>query len=98
MTEKLKFVQGSGNAFIDPGFDKVKAKNRQLRSDLMMCIEEFCRTTGKSRAATAKALQLTQPRLNALLKGRLSRFNLDALVKIASRAGMKVRLVIEKAA
>ena len=43
-------------------------------------------------------LCLTQPRLNALLKGRLSQFSLDALVKIASRAGLNVRLVIKKAA
>jgi predicted XRE-type DNA-binding protein len=42
--------------------------------------------------------RLTQPRLNALLKGRIDLFSLDALVNIANRAGLNVRLVIRKAA
>jgi predicted XRE-type DNA-binding protein len=46
----------------------------------------------------AKLLGLTQPRLNALLKGRLGQFSLDALVNIASRAGLNVRPVVKKAA
>ena len=51
-----------------------------------------------TQAAAAKALGLTQPRLNALLKGRIGLFSLDALVNIASRAGLNVRLIVKKAA
>lgn len=51
-----------------------------------------------TQAAAAKTLGLTQPRLNAFLKGRLSQFSLDALVTIASRAGLNVRLAVKKAA
>lgn len=98
MTEKLKDVRGSGNIFIDLGFNKIEAENLRLRSDLMIRIVEFYRKSGMTQAAAAKALGLTQPRLNALLKGRLSLFSLDALVNIASRAGLNVRLVVKKAA
>ena len=51
-----------------------------------------------TQAAAAKALGITQPRLNALLKGKISLFSLDALVNIANRAGLDVRLVIRKVA
>jgi len=51
-----------------------------------------------TQAAAAKALGLTQPRLNALLTGKIGLFSLDALVNIASRAGLNVRLVVKKAA
>ena len=64
----------------------------------MMKIENFYRRSGLTQAGAAKILGLTQPRLNALLKGRIGLFSLDALVNIASRAGLNVRLVIKKAA
>jgi plasmid maintenance system antidote protein VapI len=44
-----------------------------------------------THAQAAKALGITQPRLNALLKGRIGLFSLDALVNIASRAGLNGR-------
>ena len=98
MSGKLKRVVGSDNIFIDLGFDKVEAENLKMRSDLMIRIVEFHRKSGMTQAAAAKALGLTQPRLNALLKGKIGQFSLDALVNIASRAGMNVRLVVKKAA
>jgi predicted XRE-type DNA-binding protein len=98
MAEKLKFVRGSGNIFIDLGIDRIEAENLKLRSELMIRVEEFYRKSGMTQAKAAKALGLTQPRFNALLKGKIGLFSLDALVNIASRAGLNVRLVIKKAA
>ena len=40
----------------------------------------------------AEMLELTQLRLNALLKGRVELFSLDALAQIAMRAGLTVRV------
>jgi predicted XRE-type DNA-binding protein len=98
MSEKLKMTRSSGNVFRDMGFSKAEAENLRLRSQLMRQIDAYCRESGVTQAAAARVLGLTQPRLNALLKGRLSQFSLDALVNIASNAGMNVRLVVKKAA
>lgn len=98
MARKLKITTGTGNIFLDLGIPKVEAKNLKLRSELMMQIDDLCRESGMTQAQAAKALGLTQPRLNALLKGRIGLFSLDALVNIASRAGLNVRLVVKKAA
>mgnify|MGYP001217516745 CR=1 FL=1 len=48
-------------------------------------------------AAAAAQCNLTQPRVNDLLRGRISRFSLDALVKIASSLGLQVSLKIRAA-
>jgi len=98
MTEKLKYVRGSGNIFADLGFPKGEAENLKLRADLVIRIVDFHKKSGMTQAQAAKALGLTQPRLNALLKGKIGLFSLDALVNIASRAGLNVRLVVKKAA
>ena len=46
----------------------------------------------------ARRLGVTQPRLNDLLRGRVGKFSLDALVAIAARAGLAVHLEITLAA
>jgi predicted XRE-type DNA-binding protein len=98
MSERLKMERGSGNVFLDIGFNKVEAENLKLRSALMMRIEDWVKASGLTQAAAAKVLGLTQPRLNAMLKGRIDLFSLDALVNVASKAGLSVRLVVKKAA
>jgi len=98
MSGKLKMVRGSGNVFLDLGFGKAEAENLKLRSGLMMHITDYCKASGMTQADAARSLGLTQPRLNALLKGRIHLFSLDALVNIANRAGLSVRLIVKKAA
>lgn len=98
MRRKPRMILSSGNVFLDLGFSKAEAEALRLRSDLMRRIHDYYRKSGLKPAAAAKAFGLTQPRLNALAKGRLHQFSLDALVNIASNAGMNVRLVVKKAA
>jgi predicted XRE-type DNA-binding protein len=98
MAEKLKYTRGSENIFLDLGFGKAEAENLKMRSDLIIRIIEWYRESGMTQAAAAKALGITQPRLNALLRGKIGLFSLDALVNIASRAGLNVRLVVKRAA
>lgn len=58
----------------------------------MIRIEEFVQRSGMTQARVAARLGLTQPRLNALLKGKIEQFSLDALVNVAARAGLRVEL------
>jgi len=50
-----------------------------------------------TQAEAAKSCGVTQPRINDLLRGRVSRFSLDALVNIATALGCRVRLDLEVA-
>ena len=98
MSERLKIKRGSGNVFQDIGFGPEEAENLKLRADLMMRIENYYRKSGATQATTARTLGLTTPRFNALLKGKIGLFSLDALVNIAVRAGLRIELRIKKAA
>jgi predicted XRE-type DNA-binding protein len=75
-----------------------EAANLTVRSDLMMKIEEIVKESGWTQAETAKRCGVTQPRINDLLRGRISRFSLDALVNIASALGRKVTVSLDDAA
>ena len=44
----------------------------------------------------AELLRLTRPRLNLLLKGRATEFTLEALLRIAMRADLSVRLKLTR--
>jgi len=64
------------------------------RSQTMMVISQWYEDSGLTQTAPAKTLGLTQPRLNQLLKGKIDEFSLDALVNLATCAGMRVDLTI----
>ena len=74
------------------------AANMKARADLMIALRETVDGWSVSQAAAAKRLELTQPRLNDLLRGRITKFSLDALMEIASRGGLTVRVEIARPA
>jgi predicted XRE-type DNA-binding protein len=75
-----------------------EAANLTVRSDLMDEIEAIIKKKGWTQKEAAKRCGVTQPRINDLLRGRIARFSLDALVNIASALGRKVRVSLEDAA
>ena len=75
-----------------------EAANLTLRSDLMDEIEAILKAGGWTQKEAAKRCGVSQPRINDLLRGRISRFSLDALVNIAAALGRKVRVSLEDAA
>jgi predicted XRE-type DNA-binding protein len=91
---KLTMTKSSGNVFADLGFPSEEAQNLQLRSQAMMAIAKWFEQSAITQAVAAKMLGITQPRLNQLLKGKINEFSLDALVNMATLAGMRVALTI----
>ncbi|MGA2218924.1 MAG: XRE family transcriptional regulator [Terracidiphilus sp.] len=75
-----------------------EAANLTVRSDLMDEIEAIIKTNGWTQKEAAKRCGVTQPRINNLLRGRIARFSVDALVNIAAALGRKVRVSLEDAA
>jgi predicted XRE-type DNA-binding protein len=67
-----------------------------LRSDLMTSIERTVEGWGLPQGEAAKRLGITRPRLNDLLRGKISKFSLDALATLATKAGLSVRLSVRK--
>jgi predicted XRE-type DNA-binding protein len=74
--------------------DPVRAQNLKLRSALMIEITEKLRSMGLTQAKATKILHISQPRISALLQGKISEFRLDSLVDIAHRLGLNVSIQV----
>jgi predicted XRE-type DNA-binding protein len=75
-----------------------EALNLTMRSDLMTSIEKAVEGWKVPQGEAAKRLGISRPRLNDLLRGKMSKFSLDMLATLATRAGLRVQLSVKKAA
>jgi predicted XRE-type DNA-binding protein len=71
--------------------------NLRTRAELMRQIAALVKRKKWTQAEAADQCGVTQPRINDLVRGRSSRFSLDALVNIATALGCRVRVEIEAA-
>ncbi len=62
----------------------------QKRLSLMTALQKLIQEREGTQAEIAATLGITQPRLNDLLKNRIDKFSMDALVALASKAGLRV--------
>ena len=74
-----------------------QAANLRARAELMQKIAAIVKREDWTQAEAARRCGVTQPRINDLLRGRVSRFSLDALVNISTALGCRVRVDLEAA-
>ena len=96
MSAKIKMERGSGNVFADIGFPRGEAENLLMRAELMLQIRRASK--GLTQAEAARKFGVTQPRMNDLLRGKIDKFSLDALVNMLGKAGLRVEVQVRKAA
>ena len=72
-----------------------QAANLRTRAELMQQIAAIVKENGWTQAEAANQCGITQPRMNDLLRGRVSRFSLDALVNVATAIGRRVHFELE---
>jgi len=75
-----------------------EAASMTMRSELMIAVDQRVRSWNVTQAMAARRLEITQPRLNDLLRGKIDKFSLDTLIDLAAKAGLSVRLDIAQAA
>jgi predicted XRE-type DNA-binding protein len=75
-----------------------EAASLKARSTLLTALVHQVRSWDVTQATAAARLGITRPRLNDLLRGKLSKFSLDALVNIAVAAGLSFEIRIAQAA
>jgi len=74
-----------------------QAANLRARAELMRQIAALVKRQDWTQVEAARHCGVTQPRMNDLLRGRVSRFSLDALVNISTALGCRVRIDLEAA-
>jgi predicted XRE-type DNA-binding protein len=94
----LLIERGSGDVFRDLGFSAAEAANLRLRADLALRVRRYVEQAGVTQMEAARALGIRQPRLNALLRGRLDEFSLDALVNMLANVGEQIELRVKRVA
>jgi predicted XRE-type DNA-binding protein len=72
--------------------DPVRRENLKLRSELMIKISQIIEERGLKQKEAAELLLISQPRISALLNGKLDEFRLDTLVDLAHRLGLHVSI------
>ena len=74
-----------------------EAENMKLRSALMMALKNHLTRTEMSQAQAAQLLGVTQPRISDLMRGKINLFGLDALVNMATAAGLHIEMRVLEA-
>jgi predicted XRE-type DNA-binding protein len=90
---KLKMTRSTGNVFRDLGFPPDEAEHLRIRSELLMQLQKAIRSQGLKQVEAAKLLDVTQPRVSDLMRGRLDLFSVDTLIDMLARLGIRVRVV-----
>ena len=75
-----------------------EAANLKARAELMSALRARIGSWGLAQEAAAKRLGITRPRLNDLMRGKLGKFSLDALVNLAAAAGLTFEIKVHEAA
>lgn len=75
-----------------------QAFSLRLRAVFMRAIQQQVAQLGATQTEQARRLGITPPRLNDLLQGRIYSFSLDALVEMASQAGVRAAVDSKAAA
>ena len=75
-----------------------QAANMKARADLLSALKAQVRSWDLTQEAAAARLGITRPRLNDLMRGKLAKFSLDALVNLTAAAGLTLEIRIGEAA
>jgi predicted XRE-type DNA-binding protein len=75
--------------------DPIVRNNLMVRSKLLDVISEAIEDSGETQSVIAKQLDITQPRVSAIMKGKIDKFSVDNLMAIAFKLGLNVVVEIE---
>jgi predicted XRE-type DNA-binding protein len=83
----------SGNVFADLGLDA--PEEALAKAELTAKISEIIEANGLTQAAAAKVLGIDQPKVSALLRGKLTGFSTERLIKFLNALGRDVEIVVK---
>lgn len=94
MGDEDEFITMAGdNLFADLGFED--ADELLIKAQLMQRIQDAIKAHGWTQARAATVLGMAQPEVSHLVRGSISRFTIDRLVKAANVLGTTVRVSFE---
>ena len=92
----MKIARGSGNVFKDIGFSDEEAAYLLARAELMVEIVRAIDQRDWTPAEAAEALDISEPRVSELRRGKMEKFSVDLLLRYLSRLGKKVIFTVKE--
>ena len=87
------YVVGSSNVFADLGHPR--PAEALAKAELARKIGAIIERRGLTQAVAADILEVDQPKVSALKRGRLAAFSLDRLVRFLVLLGSDVKIVVK---
>lgn len=85
----------SGNVFEDIGFEEGKATVKLLKSKLVNKIDSVIKLKRLKQEDAAAIMGINQPKVSALLRGKLSGFSLERLVRFLTALDVEVDVIFQ---
>lgn len=92
---EVEVTPSSGNIFADLGFDQ--PEEELAKAKLAAHIWKIINDRKLTQAAAGKIMGLDQPKVSALMKGRLANFSSDRLMRFLTALGKDVDIVVRDA-
>lgn len=71
-----------------------EAETLQIRTDLMLALQQAIAQRGWTPEEAAKALKQTLPRMQNLINGEISRFSIEQLIQLLALTGRAVQVSV----
>jgi predicted XRE-type DNA-binding protein len=88
----ISVTLGSGNVFTDIGV--ADPEEALAKAQLASRIREIVRQQRLTQVAAAAVMGIDQPKVSALLNGRLTSFSSERLMRLLTRLGQDVEIVV----
>jgi predicted XRE-type DNA-binding protein len=92
---EIEVIPSSGNVFADLGFDQ--SEEELAKAKLAVHIWKIINDRRLTQMAAGKIMGLDQPKVSALLNGRLANFSSDRLMRFLAALGADVDIVVRHA-
>ena len=92
MSNEPRFTESSGNVFADLGLPD--AGTRLAKAELARSITAIIQERGPTQSEAAQVLEIDQPKVSAITRGRLGDFSLERLLILVNRLGMDIEITV----
>ena len=92
LEERIKVTRGSGNVFADMGLPE--PEEELTKAQLAAHIEDTIKRRRLTQAKAAAMMGIDQPKVSALINGRLDNFSSERLMRLLTRLGQDVEIRI----
>lgn len=90
--DEIEITRGSGNVFADLGFEN--PDEELLKAQLIIRIRTLIKDKKLTQVKAAEILQIKQPDVSSLTRGRVAGFSLERLFSFVRRLGDDVEITI----